>query len=244
MLPKLTRTIPFLCVLALAAIRPASAQFAVIDIGAITQLIAQYQKLQEQLTTAQDHLAQARQQYEALTGGRGMEHLLAGMVRNYLPADYVALTNALAGAAGAYGTFSASAREFLDANTVLTPEHLAIFSEQDREHMQATRRSTATLQALTKEALTNTSGRFAVLQELIDAIPRAEDPKAIMDLQARIEAEQGMLTNESNKLQVLFQAMTAQDRAERLRRREQAIADVGSYRDLPPLQFPGTGFQP
>jgi len=224
MFRKIHVAIPLVFILACGAARPASAQWAVVDVQAIAQLIAQYEALQRQ--------------FEALTGERGMERLLAGTVRNYLPADWRALIDTLAGADWAYGAFASSAREFLDANVVLTPEQLAVFSPEDREHMEAMRRSTATLQGLTKQALETTSGRFEAIQQLIDSIPGASDPKAIMDLQARIQAEQGMLTNESNKLQVLFEAMTAQDGAERLRRREQAIADVGSYQNLPPLEFP------
>lgn len=227
--------IPLFLLIAFSSIRPASAQWAVIDVGAIAQLLQQYLTLQEQLSTMHDHLEQARQEYAALTGNRGMDRLLAGTVRNYLPSDYQGLTNALSGAAGAYGTFAAGARAFLDANAVLTPQQLAELSPAEREHVDAMRRSTAILQALTQEALSTTSGRFSNIQQLIDAIPRATDTKAIMDLQARIEAEQGMLTNDSSKLQVLFQAMTAQEGAQRLRRREQAITDVGSLDELPPL---------
>jgi len=235
---KLILAIPVALVLAFGAVRPAAAQWAVIDVAAIAQAIEEYMVLQEQLSNMQDHLEQARQQYQALTGERGMERILAGTVRNYLPADLRALTDAIAGAGWAYGNFATSARAFLDANVVLTPEQLASFSPEDRAHLEATRQSTALLQALTKEALSNSSGRFDAIQELIDTIPRATDPKAIMDLQARIQAEQGMLTNESNKLQVLFQAMTAKDQADRLRRREQAIADIGSRREMVPLEFP------
>lgn len=235
MFRKITLAISLLSVLAIGSIRPAAAQWAVIDVGAIAQLIQQYMTLQEQLTTMRDHLQQARDEYAAFTGDRGMDRLLAGTVRNYLPADYRTLTDTLAGAAGTYGAFASSARAFLEANTVLTPEQLARLSPAEREHVEASRRSTATLQALTQEALSTTSGRFASIQQLIDAIPGANDPKAIMDLQARIQAEQGMLTNDSSKLQVLFQAMTAQESAQRLRRREQAIADIGSLDELPPL---------
>ncbi|MFL6605775.1 MAG: type IV secretion system protein [Steroidobacteraceae bacterium] len=244
MLRKFTVAIPVVLILAFGDVRPASAQWAVIDVGAIAQLVQQYMTLQEQLTTMNAHLDQARLEYAAMTGGRGMEQLLAGTVRNYLPADLNALTGALAGAGAAYGAFSSSAHAFLDANVVLTPEQLASFSPEDRAHLEATRESTAILEALTKEALTNSSGRFDSLQQLITAIPRATDQKAIMDLQARIQAEQGMLSNESNKLQVLFQAMNAKDQADRLRRREQAIADVGSRREMEPLQFPAITAMP
>ena len=237
MFRKIAVAIPLVFLLAFGAIRPAAAQWAVIDVGAIAQLIQQYVTLQDQLTTARDHLEQARQEYTALTGGRGMERLLAGTVRNYLPADYRALTDALVGAAGAYGAFSSSARGFLEANAVLTPEHLARLSPAEREHVDAMRRSTATLQALTQQALSTTSGRFDSIQQLIDAIPGATDPKAIMDLQARIQAEQGMLANDSSKLQVLFQAVAAEDGAQHQRRREQAIADIGSLDALAPLEL-------
>src|SRR5688572_15034196 len=146
MFRKINLVIPLMFIIACGVVRPTSAAITVIDIKAIAQLIAQYEQLQRQ--------------FEALTGERGMERLLAGTVRNYLPAEWRALIDALAGADWAYGAFASSAREFLDANTVLTPEQLAVFSEADREHMEAMRRSTAILQGLTKQALETTSGRF------------------------------------------------------------------------------------
>ena len=70
---------------------------------------------------------------------------------------------------------------------------------------------------------------------MINAIPSASDPKAVFDLQARIAAEQGMLTNEGSKLQVVYQATQAEAWAQHQRRDEQAIADIGSLRALPPM---------
>lgn len=66
----------------------AHAQWAVVDVGAIGQLIQQVQVLRDQLTTARDQLTQARQTLDSMRGGRGMEQLLAGTARNYLPADW------------------------------------------------------------------------------------------------------------------------------------------------------------
>jgi type IV secretion system protein VirB5 len=59
-----------------------------------------------------------------------------------------------------------------------------------------------------------------------------------MDLQARIQAEQAMLANDEIKVRSTFQTVQAEQDAQRMRRREQAIADVGSYRNLPPLELP------
>jgi type IV secretion system protein VirB5 len=91
------------------------------------------------------------------------------------------------------------------------------------------RQSIALLQALTQDALSNTSERFSAVQQLINAIPTARDPKGILDLQARIGAEQGMLQNEQNKLQVLFETALSQEWELQQRQREQILAGHGRF---------------
>jgi type IV secretion system protein VirB5 len=238
MLRKTLLVLPWLLVLSFGAIRPASAQWAVIDVGAIAQLIQQYMTLQEQLTTARDHLEQARREYESLTGDRGMQHLLDGISRNYLPAQWEALQDALYGRSGGFPGLTTRANRLLETNAVLTPAQLALFSAKDQLHLDDMRHSVASLQALSQQALGQTSDRFASLQELITAIGSADDPKAIMDLQARIAAEQAMLANDEIKVRTIFRAVQAEEDAQRMRRREQAIADIGSYRHLRPLELP------
>jgi type IV secretion system protein VirB5 len=235
MFRKALLALPLIAILTFGAVRPAAAQWAVIDVASLAQLIQQYETMQQQLTTVQSHLAQARQQYASLTGGRGMELLLSGTQRNYLPSDWAAVTGAMQGASGAYGGFGASAQGILTANAVLAGPTLARLSVSERAHLDGARRSPALLQAVTHQALATTSNRFASLQQLINAIPSASDPKAVFDLQARISAEQGMLTNEGSKLQVLYQATQAEAWAQHQRRDEQAIADIGSLRALPPM---------
>jgi type IV secretion system protein VirB5 len=91
------------------------------------------------------------------------------------------------------------------------------------------------LQATTEQALGTISNRFATIQQLISAIGGARDQKAILDLQARISAEQGMLANDQTKLQTLYQVAQADQWALQQRNREQAINDIGSLRRLPPM---------
>jgi len=71
--------------------------------------------------------------------------------------------------------------------------------------------------------------RFASLQQLVDAITRAGDQKAALDLQARIGAETGMLQNEQTKLQVLYQSLQAEQWANEQRSRELAVAAYGQF---------------
>jgi type IV secretion system protein VirB5 len=213
----------------LIATAPAvQAQFAVIDVASLTQLVTEVQTLEQQLATARSQLTQAQAQFQALTGDRGMEQLLSGIARNYLPADAAALQSA-AQAGSAFAALNADVRAGLLAESALSNTQLAALPPQAVAQLQSQRQSAALLLGLTHEALANASGRFAGLQQLIDAIGRASDPKAALDLQARISAEAGMLQNEGTKLQVLFQTVHADERADTQRTRELIIAGHGAF---------------
>ena len=213
----------------------ANAQFAVVDVGAIRQLIQQVQTMRDQLTTARDQLSEARRQLESMRGRRGMEQLLAGTARNYLPQDWAELAALLEQTSTAYGALAGELQRVVNGNAVLTAQQIALLSPAERAQLESARRTTAMLQVMTREALSRTSSRFGSIQQLIDAISRAEDQKAILDLQARIQAEQGMLQNESTKIQVLYQVAQAEEWSRRQRAREQAVASIGSLRRLPPM---------
>jgi type IV secretion system protein VirB5 len=207
----------------------AQAQFAVIDVASVAQLVSQSQTLAQQLQAARTQVAQAQAQYQAMTGNRGMQSLLSGTVRNYLPTQWTQLGNILQGGGAGYGALSSDVQGNLQANAVLTPQQLAAMPGTERAQISYARQPVALLQAVSHEALANASARFASIQQLIDAIPAASDQKGILDLQARINAEQGMLQNEQTKLQVLYQTALAQQWAERQREREQVVAGQGQF---------------
>lgn len=217
------------------AVPAAHAQWAVVDVGAITQLIQEVTTLKEQLDTARGQLTQAQQAYQSITGGRGMERLLSGTVRNYLPPDWQGLLSTVNGLSASYGTLSSLLNSMLRANAILTPDQVARLSAQERQELQSSRNSAALMQATSQEALQSSSQRFASLQQLITAIPSATDEKGILDLQARIAVEQAMLQNEQTKVQTLNQSLEADERARQQRARELAISNIGSLRRLPPI---------
>lgn len=228
--------ISIIAVIALLAVAPAAhAQFAVIDVAAVTQLIQQVKTAVQELQTAQNELTQARQSYQSLTGTRGMQSLLSGTNRNYLPTDVPSLEATSTGSGGSYGALAVSVQAALSANTVLSPTSLGSLSVSERNAITSQRQTVALQQGISSQALANSSGRFAQMQQLISTIGSAQDPKAILDLEARITAEQGMLQAEQTKLQVLYQTLRAQQAAEEQTSREQAIADVGSLRTLPAM---------
>jgi type IV secretion system protein VirB5 len=232
--PRLLYLIPLL---SLAWAPAAHAQWAVIDVASIQQLVQEVATMREELTTAQAQLSQARSEYAALTGNRGMDQILSGENHNYLPADWAELNAVLQGSGGAYASLASSMQSLISANAVLTPAQVATLSTTEQAQLQADRSSTALLQAMTQQALSTTSARFASLQQLIAEIPRATDEKASLDLEDRITAEETMLQNDEIKMGVLYQLARADSEANDERAREQAIADIGSYSNLPPLQF-------
>ncbi|HVP34591.1 MAG TPA: type IV secretion system protein [Steroidobacteraceae bacterium] len=217
--------------LALAPVA-AHAQFAVIDVAAVTQLLTQVQQLEQQLATARSQLAQAQSEYQAITGSRGMQSLLGGTVRNYLPPDWATLQGVLqsgGAAAGAYPALAADLARALNTNAVLSAPQLAALPAAAGQSLQAGRQAPALLAALSQEALANSSQRFAALQRLIDTIGSAGDQKSILELAARIAAEQGMLQNEHTKLDELYQGTEASQWASAQRTRELIVAGHGQF---------------
>jgi len=192
---------------------PARAQLAVIDVPAVAQLIQEVQTMEQEVRTAEDQLAQARQALQTMTGNRGMELLLAGTARNYLPSTWLQLTNATERGSGSFPGLSSDVQGAIIGNAILTQPQLSLLSATSQQQILARRETSALRQALAQEALANASGRFASIQTLIGAI----------------SAELGMIQNEQTKLQILHQATEARDAADRQRERELVVAGHGSF---------------
>ena len=224
----------------------AKAGIPVIDVSNLAQAIQQvaawgqqYQQMLQQLQQMQQQLQQMRQQYAAITGGRGMESLLqtSNLARNYLPPDYGELMQAVNGASSTYAGLSSQVQAITSANAVLSQSHLGTMSPQMRQVVEQGRSAASMLSAMTQTAQQNTSQRFASLQQLITQIGSAGDTKAIQDLQARIAAEQAMLTNDQSKLQALYQSVQAETLLRQQRTRETAVKDVGSISSIPTVIY-------
>src|SRR5260221_4522624 len=159
------------CLAASIAIAPAArAQWAVIDAPAIVQLVQEVQTMQQQLATAREQLQSAKQALQMMTGGRGMERLLGGTPRNYLPSNWTQVTSALQGQGrSGYAGLSEDMQSAIAANAVLSPRRMATLSSADQRQIQAARQWSAMEQSLSQEALANASSRFAAIQGLIAA---------------------------------------------------------------------------
>ena len=224
----------------------AKAGIPVIDVTAVANLMQQVmywqqqieamRKQYEQLRQSKDQLAQT---YGAMTGTRGMEQLLPTpeRARNYLPPSYGELIGVLNGSTATYSGLASHVQSIMKANSVLNGAQMDALSPDLRRVVEQGRQSAAALNGMTQSAYQNTSQRFAALQQLISSIAPAQDPKAIQDLQARIQAEQAMLTNEQTKLQSLYQLAKAEEAVRQQRVLERAATDVGSVRTMSTVSY-------
>lgn len=216
----------------------ARAGIPVIDFAAIANLMQQLMAWQQQLSAMQkqyDQLKQSRDQlqqtYNSMTGTRGMEQLLptSELARNYLPPSYDELMRTVNGSSANYSGLANQVQAIMKANAILSGTQMEALSPETRQVVEQGRQASAMLNAMTQSAYQNTSQRFAALQQLIDRIGTAQDPKAIQDLQARIQSEQAMLTNEQTKLQSLYQIAKADELAQQQRLREQVVSGHGGF---------------
>lgn len=231
---------------ALMAPLHARAGIPVIDVTAIAQLVQQVNYWQQQISAMQrqyDQLRASRDQlnqtYNSMTGTRGMEQLLptSDLARNYLPPNYSDLMSTVNGPSASYSGLANQVQAIMKANSVLSGAQMEGLSPELRQVVKQGRQASAMLNGMTQSAYQNTSQRFSALQQLINSIARAQDPKAIQDLQARIQAEQTMLTNEQTKLQSLYQVALSEEQMRKQRIRELSASDIGTMKSLPTVNY-------
>lgn len=215
----------------LLPLRLYAAGIPVVDSAAIAQDAANFAKqmieMANQLNTLKSQLDQQLKQYASMTGDRGMGQLLDGQTRNYLPDDWNTVMKLLDNPSG-YGSLSSNIKGIIDRNKILSDSILDKKTSRTKEVIAERRRMVAMQQALSDETYKKASERIALLQQLVNKIGSSTDPKAIMDLQARIQSEQTHLQNESIKLQALSQELQNLERTYKLKEMERSADSAGT----------------
>lgn len=192
----------FALVFGLAAGNPAHAGIPVIDGANLAQAIQQVMAWAQQYQQMVEQIQQMQQAYNNLNGVRNMGSLVNNPVsRRYLPDDYQTI---LSNGVGQWEAIRDAAKKFEIASTSLSAS-----SDAARAFEQVAKQA-AINRAGAEEAYRTASQRFSDIQVLLDRVNSAPDAKDIADLQGRIQAEQVMMQNEANKLQMLAQLASAQ----------------------------------
>lgn len=188
--------------LGLAAGNPAHAGIPVIDGANLAQAIQQVVAWAEQYQQMVEQIQEMQRAYNNLSGIRNMGDLVNNpLARKYLPDEYQEI---LSNGVGQWEAIRNAAKKFEIASTSLDASSDAAKAFEQVAKQAALNRAGA------EEAYKTASKRFQDIQVLLDKVNAAPDAKDIADLQGRIQAEQVMMANEANKLQMLAQLASAQ----------------------------------
>ncbi|WP_334190493.1 P-type DNA transfer protein VirB5 [Noviherbaspirillum sp.] len=180
----------------------AHAGIPVIDMANLAQAIQQVVAWGQQYQQMVRQIQQLQQQYDNLNGVRGMGNLVNNPIgRHYLPAEYGII---LRQGVGQWEAIYNASRRFDISLSGLDAAGDAVRAFENSGRQVAINRATA------EEAYRTASQRFDDIQVLLDRVNNAPDAKDIADLSSRIQAEQVMMQNEANKLQMLHQLAQAQ----------------------------------
>lgn len=214
--------------IALTAI-PAQAQEIVHDPMAFAKMIEDARTALQQLEALKAQIEQGKKLYDSLNDLSAVNGLAGQLglpqVRNPLP-DLAALRAAAEGDLSALGALSNRAEAIRRETRLYTPPAgepgpaEAFYRDSLERSGLRVARDLAVGEAVGEAA----DARLEGLETLRRALDTAPNARAVMDLEARLAAEQALIQNEQVRLQGLALTQAAEARLEEQRAREQAEA--------------------
>lgn len=218
-----------LAALALATAPTARAQQIVHDPRALAQMIEEAGTTLDQLKALQTQVEQGQRLFDSLNDLSDVNALAGELglptVRNPLP-DMRSLRAAANGDLGALGDLADRADAIRRDTRLYTPPTGAL-SPADayyRDSLERAGARTARDLAVGEAVAGAADRRLEGLETLRSALDTAPNARAVMDLEARLAAEQALIQNEQVRLQGLALTQAAEARLEEQRARERAEA--------------------
>ncbi|WP_374274496.1 type IV secretion system protein [Brevundimonas sp.] len=215
--------------LVLAAAPTVQAQQIVHDPRALAQMIEEARTTLDQLRALQTQVEQGRQLFDSLNDLSGINALAGELglptVRNPLP-DMRALRAAADGDLSALGDLADRADAIRRDTRLYTPPagDLDPAEAYYRDSLERAGARTARDLAIGEAVGGAADRRLEGLETLRSALDTAPNARAVLDLEARLAAEQAMIQNEQVRLQGLALTQAAEARLEEQRARERAEA--------------------
>ncbi|MBS0225753.1 MAG: P-type DNA transfer protein VirB5 [Proteobacteria bacterium] len=216
------------CMFALAFCNPAFAQVPVTDVAQITvhqtnhiediaKWVDSIGKQVQQIEQLKAQYQQLQQQYQSMTGSRGLGNILNDpQYAQYLPQEWRDVYDRVR--QGGYKGLTGTAQAIRDANKLY--DSCAAKQGADQQVCQRQANKAAQDKAFASDAFDKAKARWEQIEGLVQQINGTTDPKAIAELQARIQGEQAALQNEHTKLQMFQMMAQAEDRLIEQQRRE------------------------
>ena len=192
---------------------PASAQgIPVFDSTSYLQALATVQHTATMIQQGEQQITQAQQTFNSLSKLTNVNsiapNLLQSQIRNILPNTTIDAATLNGGDLTKIGSLAGLASN-LQTRYALTPTG----SSADAAYAQSLKDATggsAAMAALGENTLSVTQTRMQGIDQLRQQLDNAKDPKDVMDLQARISAEQAQLQNDMIKIQAIQMAQAGE----------------------------------
>lgn len=200
----------------------AYAQIPVTDGASIAQQVAAQietiAKWKMQYDQMMAQIDQAKQQYESLTGSRGLGTIMNNAaLRDYLPNDWQGVYDSVK--SGGYSGLSGRGQSVYNSNKIYD-SCASLKIAQERLSCEARAVKGAQDKGFALDAYDAAKSRINQIDQLMAKINDTSDPKAIAELQARIATEQANIQNEQTKLQMYAMVAAAEDRLQKQRQAE------------------------
>ena len=219
---------PVIRLFSAAAITVASAAcpaqgIPVIDAANLVQTVQQVVNDITKINNQVQQIGQLQSQLASMNGVRGLGTILDNpLLRNYVPEKAYALVNAVdtSGYAGLGGT----AKALRDASMVYNCGDMAGAA---RTTCQAVLAQPYQQKGLLQDAMNAAASRLSQIGSLMGRVDATSDQKAVLEIQARIGAENALLAHEMSQIQMLQGMADAEERIARSRDRERQYQMLG-----------------
>lgn len=179
----------------------------VIDASNLTQAIQQVMHMAEQIEQLKNQLAVAEQQLDSISGSRSM----GGIINSQYDV-----------------AMDVNQGEILEDLGLRSAEENGLIGEEATLYDEANENVSLRL-GQSQKSLEQAQDRFSELSKLVAKVNNCPDQKDILDLQARIQAEQVLLQNEMVKLAMLQARAEAREAAHKQKIRQMVIETTGEY---------------
>jgi type IV secretion system protein VirB5 len=205
----------------------------VIDAANLIQTIQQVMNDITAINNQVQQIAQLQNHFDSMTGSRNLGAVFnSAQLRNYVPAEAYTVVNAIHSAG--YAGLNPTGRALRDQGMVYNCLDRA---GTERTQCQATLAQPYQQKGLLQDAMRIAAGRLSQIQSLMQQVNATVDQKAALEIQARIAAENALLTHEMTQLQMLQGMSDSEERIARSRDRErqyQMLNRTGKVADYLP----------
>jgi len=238
MLKKMSSIILF-CFASLGSASCFAQGMPVIDVANLAQAVQQVSSWKMQLEQMRNQLDQAKQTYQSLTTSRGFGSILNNpALLHTLPPEWAQVYRAVQ--TGGYRGLTTLGQQVRSSNLVYDDCFGKLGSALTI--CQRSQVKSAQDKAFGLDGFEQAQKRLNNIQGMMTQINATSNPKEVAEIQARIGAEQALIANETNKLQLFKMIADAEDKLIQQQKREASVRDFNNKstaRDgsLKPVKF-------